>query len=318
MPEPSADRGHLPTEQTNAASRELDRLSTRAILETINDADDTVPAAVSRAIPALEQLVDAIVNSFTHNGRLFYLGAGTSGRLGVLDASECPPTFFTEPGQVIGLIAGGDTALRTPVEGAEDDPDGAIADLTRLNLGEQDVVIGIAAGGTTPYIWGALRFARSRGATTGAMICVPFDSIASTIQKFKPADAIDRAFPDHRIELLVGPEILTGSTRMKSGTATKLALNMITTASMVRNGKTWGNLMVDLRATNAKLVDRAVRILTSQSSLTRAQAIDLLPRAGQSVKTALVMAMKNVDRTTAENLLNEKRGHLSAVVGPPR
>ena len=318
MPTPSFDRGHLPTEERNAASNDLDRMSTRDLLETINAADFAAPSAVRQAIGSIEKLVDAVVAGFESGGRLIYLGAGTSGRLGVLDASECPPTFFTDPSQVVGLIAGGDTALRTPVEGAEDDPEGAVPHLTHLALSRHDTVIGIAAGGTTPYIWGALRFAKTQGASVGAIICVPADSIRTTIDSYRPAPDSPDAFPDHIVELLVGPEIVTGSTRMKAGTATKLALNMITTGSMVRVGKTWGNLMVDLRATNAKLIDRAARILTRQTHLSREQALELLPRAQNSVKTALVMAIKEVDLPTARQLLAQSNGRLSPIIGRPR
>lgn len=309
-PNPSSlppDRGHLSTERRNQATRDLDALDVRAALELLNDQDATVPAAVRRAIPALTPLVESVVAAFRAGGRLIYLGAGTSGRLAVLDASECPPTFHTQADQVFGLIAAGDKALRQSSEGAEDDLEGARAELERLNVNGRDVVVGIAAGGTTPYVWGALRFAKSRGAKTGIIVCVELAGVRE-----------DRACLDHAVELLVGPEPLTGSTRMKAGTATKLALNMITTTAMVQVGKAWGNLMVDLRASNTKLVDRAVRILVGQTDLSRAEAAALLERAGGRVKLALVMARRGVDAAAAQRLLDESKGQLRPILGPPR
>ncbi|MCX5662410.1 MAG: N-acetylmuramic acid 6-phosphate etherase [Planctomycetota bacterium] len=301
------DRGHLSTERRNDATRGLDTLDVRGALELLNDQDAAVPAAVRRAIPALTPLVEAVVAAFRAGGRLIYLGAGTSGRLAVLDASECPPTFHTDPGMVVGLIAAGDKALRQSSEGAEDDPDGARAELERLEVGPRDVVVGIAAGGTTPYVWGALRIAKARGATTGLIVCVELAGVRE-----------DRACLDHAVELLVGPEPLTGSTRMKAGTATKLALNMITTTAMVRVGKVWGNLMVDVRASNSKLVDRATRILMGQTDLSRADAAALLEKAGGKVKLALIMAHRGVDAAEAQKLLDATQGQLRPILGPPR
>jgi N-acetylmuramic acid 6-phosphate etherase len=300
---PSADRGHLATEQSNASSMQLDTLSIEQTLTLINDEDARVHVAVRQAIPALTRLVDAIVKAFRGGGRLVYLGAGTSGRLGVLDASECPPTYFTDPSMVVGIIAGGDVALRRAVEGAEDDPDGAKAELERLNVGADDVVVGIAAGGTTPYVLGALRIAKSRGCVTGFITCVPLSAIEQ-----RPQAARLNEYVDHPIELLTGPEVVTGSTRMKAGTATKLALNMITTAAMVQIGKTWGNLMVDLRATNAKLVDRAARIVSTQTGVSRDEALRLLDRAAGRAKLALVMAKRGVDAAEAQRLLDRAAG----------
>ena len=298
-----ADRGHLLTEQRLAASANLDALSVEETLRLINDQDATVAAAVREAIPAIAALVERVVAAMRQGGRLIYLGAGTSGRLGVLDASECPPTFFCEPGQVVGIIAGGDTALRKSSEGAEDDPDGAHAELERLQVNERDVVVGIAAGGTTPYVLGALTFAKERGASTGMLCCA----------RLRENKGID-----HVIELCVGPEVLTGSTRLKAGTATKLALNMISTTTMVQLGKAWGNLMVDLRATNVKLRDRAIRILTSQTDLSRQAAAELLDRAAGRVKLALVMAKRNVDAGEAQRVLDANHGLLRPILGPPR
>lgn len=297
------DRGKVLTEQRLQASANLDALSIRQILQLINQQDSTVPAAVQRAIPQIEGLVANVVASITYGGRLIYIGAGTSGRLGVLDASECPPTFFVDPGVVVGVIAGGDKALRTSSEGKEDDPDGARADFQHLKVSNRDVVLGIAAGGTTPYVLGALALARSLGAKTGLLTCAD-----------APADLV----VDHLIQVSVGPEVVTGSTRMKAGTATKMVLNMITTSAMVALGKTWGNLMVDLRATNAKLRDRAARILQEQCDLERDAALALLDRAGGRVKLALVMALRKVDAQAAQALLDQHGGHLRPILGAPR
>jgi N-acetylmuramic acid 6-phosphate etherase len=317
MKQPSADRGHLTTEQRNAVSAAMDEMSVRESLETINAEDARVAGAVREAISAITRVVEATAQAMRHGGRLIYLGAGTSGRLGVLDASECPPTFFTEPGQVVGIIAGGDVALRTPVEGAEDDPQGAAAEFHRLKVGADDVVVGIAAGGITPYVLGALSLARARGGVTALVCCVSFESVRKLVD-VAGAQPWARETPDHVIELLVGPEVVTGSTRMKAGTATKLCLNMITTATFVRLGKTWGNLMVDVRATNAKLVDRAARIVAGQCGLDRTAALDVLDRAGGRVKIALVMARLGVDAAEAERRLGAAEGRLRAVVGAPK
>ncbi|MCC7191346.1 MAG: N-acetylmuramic acid 6-phosphate etherase [Phycisphaeraceae bacterium] len=304
------NRGHLATEQRNTQSAALDAVSIGDALRLLNNQDAMIPAAVGAAIPAIARLVEDVVAAFERGGRLIYFGAGTSGRLGVLDASECPPTFHTDPSMVVGIIAGGDSALRNSSEGAEDDPNGARAEIEKLKIGPDDVVVGIAAGGTTPYVWGAIRLAKGRGARTGMICCVKLDGEISG----RVADT----HPHHVVELLVGPEAVTGSTRMKAGTATKLALNMITTVAMVRLGKVWGNLMVDLRATNAKLVDRAARIIAGQTSLTREDALTLLEKAGGSVKLALVMARREVDRAAAEQLLSANDGQLRKILGPPR
>ncbi len=292
--------------------------STADILRAINQQDRKVADIVKAASPQIAQLVDSIVACMKQGGRLIYIGAGTSGRLGVLDASECPPTFHTDPSQVIGLIAGGDTALRSAVEGAEDDPNGAIAQLDPLDLCERDVVVGIAAGGTTPYVHGGLRWAKSEGATTGFICCVPLQELIETHGRAGSLAEIDLSAIDHLIELPVGPEIVTGSTRMKAGTATKLCLNMISTATMIRLGKTWGDLMVDLRATNAKLRDRAVRILYQQTDLSRDEAQNVLAAADNRVKIALVMARLKIDAEAAADRLEAHQGQLVKLLGPPR
>ncbi|MCE9592387.1 MAG: N-acetylmuramic acid 6-phosphate etherase [Planctomycetes bacterium] len=301
-PQPIPDRSRVLTEQRNAASRDLDKLSVAETLLLINDEDARVAAAVRVAIPALTPLVDAVVAAMKQGGRLIYFGAGTSGRLGVLDASECPPTFHTDPSMVVGIIAGGDGALRKSVEGAEDDPDGIAPQFDELKVGKGDVVVGIAAGGTTPYVIGGLKLAKTRGAATGLIACAK-----------APAGAAD-----HIVELLVGPEVVTGSTRMKAGTATKLALNMVTTTAMVQLGKTWGNLMVDLRVSNAKLIDRGARILTSQCGVSRDEALALLKQTSGRVKLALVMAGRKLDAAAAQRLLDQHGGRLREILGEPK
>ncbi|MBI1337059.1 MAG: N-acetylmuramic acid 6-phosphate etherase [Phycisphaera sp.] len=296
------NRGHLLTEKHLHASAGLDAMSVRDVLTTINDQDALVAAVVRRAIPEIEKLVEHIASQMEHGGRLVYFGAGTSGRLGVLDASECPPTFCVDPGEVVGIIAGGDGALRKSSEGAEDNPDGVDPEWGRLKIGEQDTAVGIAAGGTTPYVLGGLRLAKLRGATTALVTCV---------------EGVEKTLADHVIALPVGPEVLTGSTRMKAGTATKMALNMLTTAVMVRRGKAWGNLMVDLRASNAKLIDRALRMLQTQCGLDRPSAGRLLEQAHGHVKLAIVMHKRGVDASQAQKLLEEHGQRLREVVGPP-
>ncbi len=304
----SADRGHLLTERRNEASSALDAVDTVTALRLINEQDAAVPAAVARAIPAIAGLVDAVADGLGRGGRLIYVGAGTSGRLGVLDASEIPPTFQVEPGRIIGLIAGGDGALRLSSEGREDQWCGAVPELEKLGLDEADTLVGIAAGGTTPYVWGAIEFARQCGATTGFMTCVALRDVPQ----------VREVGVDHGIELLVGPEVVTGSTRMKAGTATKLALNMISTLAMVRLGKTWGNLMIDVKASNAKLRDRAARIVQSQTDLPRDQALAMLDRAGGSVKLAIVMSRLGLDVDQARKRVEEHGGQLRPLLGDPR
>jgi len=314
MDQSPPDRGHLTTEQRLSTSASLDELSIERTLELINDQDAKVASAVRQSIPAITRLIDRVVSSMREGGRLIYVGAGTSGRLGVLDASECPPTFFCDPGRVVGIIAGGDKALRTSSEGAEDDPAGANAELARLDVGDHDVVVGLAAGGTTPFVLGAVKIARRRRAATALICCVDANDAASRLPLLK--ECLESV--DHLIELAVGPEVVTGSTRMKAGTATKLVLNMITTTAMVQLGKTWGNLMVDLRASNAKLCDRAARIICDQCDVSPDEAKALLDRAGGRVKVALVMARRAVDAKAAQAMLDEHDQKLIAILGAPR
>jgi len=319
------DRGHLLTEQRLHTSAALDTLTATEVLTVINEQDATLPAVVKQAIPRIAKVIESVVKAMKKGGRLIYLGAGTSGRLGVLDASECPPTFHSDPDQVVGIIAGGDTALRKSSEGREDEPDGARDEFERLSVGGGDVVIGIAAGGTTPYVLGGIRIAKQRGAATSLICCVTQDQLGGTTTG--PAPALPPATPellnslaaiDHLISLPVGAEVITGSTRMKAGTATKLVLNMISTTVMVQLGKVWGNLMIDLKATNAKLRDRAGRIIASQSDIPREEAMALLDKAGGRVKLALVMARRGVDAEEAQRMLDGHGQLLRPIIGDPR
>jgi N-acetylmuramic acid 6-phosphate etherase len=252
----------------------IDLMSSDEIVTVINAEDRLVPEAVAKTLPDIARAIDAIVTAFNAGGRLIYIGAGTSGRLGVLDASECPPTFGISPGMVIGLIAGGPSAVIHASEGAEDRPEAGAGDLRDINLTSRDVVVGIAVSGRTPYVIGALDYAKSVGAVTVALTCNPASTIA--------------LLADISIAPVVGPEVLTGSTRLKSGTAQKLVLNMLSTASMVRIGKTYQNLMVDMIASNQKLVGRAIRIVMQATDCAEAEAEDALKRAGNDVKLAVV------------------------------
>lgn len=301
------DRSHLLTETVDPALADLDLRDTASLLRTMNQLDAQVAAVVASAIPAITPLVDDVTRALARRGRLIYLGAGTSGRLGVLDASECPPTFHTDPSQVIGIIAGGDTALRKSAEGKEDEYDGAYQALKALALTKHDVVVGIAAGGTTPYVHGGLRFASDHHCVTAIVCCV---NLAPDLKHTIAAN--------HFIELPVGAELVSGSSRLKAGTATKLALNMTTTCAMVKLGKTWGSLMVDVRATNDKLRDRAARIITQQTGLPRPEAFVALEAAGGHVKLALVMVLRKLDASQAQVLLDEHQGHLRPILGSPR
>ena len=310
------DRAHLLTEQRLDASHDLDTLSIEDTLRLINEEDAKIAAVVRGAIPGIARLAKVIATSLHQEGRLIYVGAGTSGRLGVLDASECPPTFNSDPHQVIGIIAGGDQALRHSSETAEDDPTGFSGELKQWCVGAHDIVVGIAAGRTTRYVLGALYLAKQRNATTALICCAgpSADEPAATAPNLSQEC-------DHVIHLPVGPEVLAGSTRMKAGTATKLVLNMLTTAAFVQLGKVWGNLMVDLRVTNTKLRDRAIRIMIEQCpelAGSRQAAQQLLAEADGSVKLALVMAKRNVDAQTAAQWIEHHNERLRPILGPPK
>lgn len=292
------------TERRNPRSATIDTASAQEIVDLIGAEDAGVPAAVSKARAEIARTIDLIEAAFRSGGRLIYVGAGTSGRLGVLDAAECPPTFGTPPEMVVGLIAGGAPALVRSIEGAEDDTVAAERELNTLGIGRTDVVVGIAASGTTPYVGAALRRAGESGARTVFLSCS------------EPPPQV-RESCDICITVLVGPEIVTGSTRMKAGTATKLVLNTLTTGAMIRIGKTYGNLMVDLRAWNDKLIDRSQRIVMEAAGVDRSAARRAIEAAEGSVKTAIVMARRGVARGEAERLLSEHAGRLRAVVGDP-
>ena len=290
----------LTTEGVNPASEQIDRCGADEIVQLILAEDRKIAAAVARVADDIAQAIDRIAATLRGGGRLVYLGAGTSGRLGVLDASECPPTFNTDPGQVIGLIAGGPDALTRAIEGAEDDPVAAVGDLQRVGFSDADVLVGIATSGRTPYVIGALRHARSIGATTIGLVC-------------NSPSEIDR-WADVLIAPIPGPEIISGSTRMKAGTATKMVLNMLSTGAMIRLGKTYGNLMVDLRATNTKLTLRSRQIVARLTGLAESEAAPLLDRAGGEVKTAIVMHHRSVSAEEARRLLERHQGHLRQVI----
>lgn len=296
-----ATLGRLSTEQRNPATAEIDVVDTVTMLEIINDQDALVAGAVRAEIPHIAGAIDAIVDRMQRGGRIVSIGAGTSGRLGVLDASECPPTFNTPPDRVIGLIAGGDRALRHPIESVEDRPEEGAAALDAIALTPADSVIGIAASGRTPFVLGAMARARELGALTIGL---------STTTNSRLSQAVDIA-----ITPVTGPEVITGSTRLKSGTAQKLVLNMISTGVMIRLGKTYGNLMVDVQPTNAKLRRRAVAIVGEAVGLDENAAERVLAESGGDVKTAIVMGRLGVDRDAARAQLDVARGVLRAALG---
>lgn len=302
MPTPNllSDLAKLASEGRNPETLHIDRQSTLDILTTINRQDKQVPEAIARVLPAIANAVDHIVTAFQQGGRLIYMGAGTSGRLGVLDASECPPTFSVPADMVIGLIAGGPEAMFRAQEGAEDNAQSGADDLQQLALTAKDVVVGIAASGRTPYVLGGLHYARSLGAITVALAC-------------NSGSAIGLA-ADIAIEPEVGPEVITGSTRLKSGTAQKLVLNMLTTASMIRIGKVYQNLMVDLNASNLKLQARAQRIVMQATETDEEQAMAALTAADNNVKLAILMLLSGLDKTTAQARLQQHQGVLNAAL----
>ena len=290
---------HLKTEQRNHATMELDKLSPIEIITIMNDEDAKVAAAVRLHLPEIAKAIEAIVARLRQGGRVIYIGAGTSGRLGVLDASECPPTFSTTD-EFIGIMAGGDTAIRNAVEGAEDSMDLGIKDLTDINVSSKDVVVGLAASGRTPYVLGAVNYAKQRGAVTIAITCNPGSELGK--------------LADIAINVAVGPEVLTGSTRLKSGTAQKMVLNMLSTASMVRSGKTFGNLMVDVKPTNLKLIERTVKIVQEATGCDDETAREVLAKCKHSPKTAIVMILTDCDEETALKKLDSARGFVREAI----
>ena len=284
------------TESRNPASADIDSLPTLDMLRVINREDQTVALAVEKTLPQVAQVVDAVAQAFRLGGRLIYIGAGTSGRLGILDASECPPTFGTPAEQVVGLIAGGHKAILKAVENAEDNRELAVSDLKALNFSKKDVLVGIAASGRTPYVLGGMEYALSLGATVAAVSCNP-DSEMSRLAGIA-------------ITPVVGPEVITGSSRMKAGTAQKLILNMITTGAMIRSGKVYGNLMADVEATNAKLVERQKRIVMAATECDRATAEQALTACDGHCKTAIVMILAQLSAGDAKALLAQHQGFI--------
>lgn len=286
----------LITEQRNPNSMHVDSLSALEIVQLMNKEDKQVPLAIEKCLPQIAQAVACIVAAFQQGGRLVYIGAGTSGRLGVLDASECPPTFGVSPEMVKGIIAGGERALRHPIEGAEDSKTHAVVDLQTIQFSSKDVLVGIAASGRTPYVIGALEYAKSLGSVTVSIASNPNSAMANIV--------------DIAIDTIVGPEVLTGSSRLKSGTAQKLVLNMLTTASMILMGKCYQNLMVDVQASNEKLKARAIRIVMQATDCDKALAEETLKQADQNAKLAIMMILSGLDRAQAEALLEKHHGKL--------
>lgn len=290
------DLSKMVTESRNAASTHIDQLPTLQMLQVINNEDKQVPLAVEKVLPEIAQLVDKVADAFLNGGRLIYSGAGTSGRLGILDASECPPTYGTPHEQVVGLIAGGHQAIFRAVENAEDKPELGEQDLKNIQFNEKDVLVGIAASGRTPYVLGALAYANAIGATTAAISCNPNSPIANAA--------------DIAITPVVGPEVVTGSSRMKAGTAQKLVLNMITTGAMIRIGKVFGNLMVDVEATNAKLIERQTKIVMEATDCDRTTAEAALQQCNRHCKTAILMVLSGLNADDARQLLSNNNGFI--------
>ena len=288
----------LITEQRNPNSKHVDSLSALEIVQLMNEEDKQVPLAIEKCLPQIAQAAECIVAAFQQGGRLVYIGAGTSGRLGVLDASECPPTFGVSPEMVKGIIAGGERALRHPIEGAEDSKTQAVVDLQTIQFSSKDVLVGIAASGRTPYVIGALEHAKSLGSVTVSIASNPNSAMANIV--------------DIAIDTVVGPEVLTGSSRLKSGTAQKLVLNMLTTASMILMGKCYQNLMVDVQASNEKLKARAIRIVMQATDCDKALAEETLKQADQNAKLAIMMILSGLDRAQAEAFVKSSVKMLTA------
>ena len=284
------------TEQINSRTKNIDQFPIEDILKSINDEDKLIAKQVEKAIPNISAFVDNAVSQIKKTGRLIYIGSGTSGRLGVLDASECPPTFGVSSNLVLGIISGGDRALRESVENAEDSYRNSIHDLNKISLNNNDILLGISASGTTPYVLSALSYAKQVGALTGFLTC----------NDIKSLDYV--AF---LIKVLVGPEILTGSTRLKSGTATKMVLNMISTTTMMKLNRTYGNLMIDLKPNNKKLVKRALNILSEELNITITEAKEIYASAGNNLKIAILMGKKGLTFDEANKLISDNNGSLA-------
>ncbi|MDC9593631.1 N-acetylmuramic acid 6-phosphate etherase [Xenorhabdus sp. IM139775] len=298
------DLSNMITESRNPASTHIDQLSTLDMLRVINDEDKQVAIAVGKTLPQIARVVDKVAEAFRQGGRLIYSGAGTSGRLGILDASECPPTYGTKPEQVIGLIAGGHQAILKAVENAEDNRRLGAEDLKGLHFNQRDILVGIAASGRTPYVLGAMEYAKSVGATVAGLSCNPNGPMVP--------------LADIAITPVVGPEVITGSSRMKAGTAQKLILNMITTGAMIRIGKVYGNLMVDVEATNAKLIERQKNIVMAATECSRERAEHALNACGGHCKTAIVMILSGISAGEAKVLLAEHQGLIRPAISIDR
>ncbi|WPA92468.1 N-acetylmuramic acid 6-phosphate etherase [Providencia zhijiangensis] len=292
----SIDLSKMVTESRNEASTHIDQLSTIEMLQVINNEDKKVPLAVEKTLPQIAELVDKVAAAFQQGGRLIYSGAGTSGRLGILDASECPPTYGTPHEQVIGLIAGGHQAIFRAVENAEDKPELGEQDLKNIDFNQKDILVGIAASGRTPYVLGAMKYARSLGATVASISCNPDSPVSQAA--------------DIAITPIVGAEVVTGSSRMKAGTAQKLILNMITTGAMIRIGKVFGNLMVDVEATNAKLIERQTKIVMEATECDRQSAESALQQCDRHCKTAILMILSGLNADEARQLLAKNHGFI--------
>ncbi|UBX50681.1 N-acetylmuramic acid 6-phosphate etherase [Providencia alcalifaciens] len=292
----SIDLSKMVTESRNEASTHIDQLSTIEMLQVINNEDKKVPLAVEKTLPQIAQLVDKVAAAFQQGGRLIYSGAGTSGRLGILDASECPPTYGTPHEQVIGLIAGGHQAIFRAVENAEDKPELGEQNLKNIDFNQKDILVGIAASGRTPYVLGAMKYARSLGATVASISCNPDSPVSQAA--------------DIAITPIVGAEVVTGSSRMKAGTAQKLILNMITTGAMIRIGKVFGNLMVDVEATNAKLIERQTKIVMEATECDRQSAESALQQCDRHCKTAILMILSGLNADEARQLLAKNNGFI--------
>ncbi len=284
------------TEQINSRTKNIDQFPIEDILKSINDEDKLIAKQVEKAIPNISAFVDHVVSQIKKTGRLIYIGSGTSGRLGVLDASECPPTFGISSDLVLGIISGGDRALRESIENAEDSYRNSIHDLNKISLNNNDILLGISASGTTPYVLSALSYAKQVGALTGFLTCNDIKSLD---------------YVDFLIKVLVGPEILTGSTRLKSGTATKMVLNMISTTTMMKLNRTYGNLMIDLKPNNKKLVKRALNILSEELNITITEAKEIYASAGNNLKIAILMGKKGLTFDEANKLISDNNGSLA-------
>ena len=284
------------TEQINSRTKNIDQFPIKDILKCINDEDKLIAKQVEKAIPNISAFVDHVVSQIKKTGRLIYIGSGTSGRLGVLDASECPPTFGVSSDMVLGIISGGDRALRESIENAEDSHRNSIHDLNKISLNNNDILLGISASGTTPYVLSALSYAKQVGALTGFLTCNDIKSLD---------------YVDFLIKVLVGPEILTGSTRLKSGTATKMVLNMISTTTMMKLNRTYGNLMIDLKPNNKKLVKRALNILSEELNITKTEAKKIYASAGNNLKIAILMGKKRLTFEEANKLISDNNGSLA-------